>query len=241
MLNARGRGSLTIRTRSDHRRGYITVEIIDNGPGIPEKYQTRIFDPFFTTKDVGSGTGLGLSLSYGIIKEHGGDIFVRSRPGKRGSHFFIEIPVIRENNKSLAKSRELPPDEQKFEDMERVKKILVVDDEEYILEFLVEVFRLLPFAVDTAADSQRALNKIQSCEYDLIITDYKMPHMNGGDLYKWVKENKPLLANKIVFMTGDTINPETPAFFKNNRIRYLTKPFTIEDIKYVVAKTLEDD
>ena len=240
MLNARGRGRLTIRTRSNHRKGFITIEIIDNGPGIPEKVQTRIFDPFFTTKDVGSGTGLGLSLSYGIIKEHGGDIFVRSRSGKNGAHFFIEIPVIRENNNNRTEPRGLTSDEQRFKNTGRTKKILFVDDEKYILEFLAEVFQTLPFTVDTAADSRTALNKIQSGEYDLVVTDYKMPHMSGGDLFKWVKENRPLLANRIVFMTGDTVNPETHSFFKNNRIRYLTKPFKIEEIKDIIAKTLED-
>ena len=239
MRNARGLGRLIIRTRSNHRKGYITVEFIDNGPGIPEKHHMRIFDPFFTTKEVGSGTGLGLSLSYGIIKEHGGDIFVRKHPGKKGAHFIIEIPIISENDDSPAGARGLPPDEQRFKDMRSVKKILMVDDEKYILDFLVEVFRLLPFAVDTATNSRTALNKIQSCEYDLVITDYKMPQMSGGDLFNWVKENRPSLANKIVFMTGDTVNPETHSFFKNNRIRYLTKPFKIEEIKDIVAQTLE--
>jgi len=240
MLNACGRGRLTIRTRSNHRKGFITIEIIDNGPGIPEKYQTRIFDPFFTTKDVGSGTGLGLSLSYGIIKEHGGDIFIKSRAGNKGTHFFIEIPVIRESNNSQSEPRGLMSDEQRFKNTGHAKRILLVDDEKYILEFLIEVFQTLPFTVDTAADSRTALNKIQSGEYDLVVTDYKMPHMSGGDLFKWVKENRPLLANRIVFMTGDTVNPETHSFFKNNRIRYLTKPFKIEEIKDIIAKTLED-
>ena len=239
MRSARGQGRLVIRTRSNHRKGYITVEFIDNGPGIPEKYHMRIFDPFFTTKEVGSGTGLGLSLSYGIIKEHGGDIFVRKHPGRKGAHFVIEIPIISENDDSPMESRGLQPDEQRFKDMANIKRILMVDDEKYILDFLVEVFRLLPFTVDTATNSRTALNKIQSCEYDLIITDYKMPQMNGGDLFTWLKENRPSLANRIVFMTGDTVNPETYSFFKNNRIRYLTKPFKIEEIKDIVAQTLE--
>jgi len=240
MLSTRGRGRLTIRTSSNLRKGYITVEIIDNGPGIPEKFKTRIFDPFFTTKDVGNGTGLGLSLSYGIIREHGGNIFVKNRQGGDGAHFFIEIPVICENDDNHPEPFELIPDERRFNDTNRIRKILVVDDEKYILDFLTEVFRLLPFTVDTAEDSQTALEKIQSCEYDLVITDYRMPRTSGGSLFNWVKKNRPSLVNKIVFMTGDTVNPETYSFFKNNRIRYLTKPFKIEEIKDIVAKTLED-
>jgi len=240
MRNTRGKGRLTIRTRSNHRKGYITVEIIDNGPGIPEKHRMRVFDPFFTTKDVGKGTGLGLSLSYGIIKEHGGDIFVKSRQGgKKGAHFFIEIPVIRENDRYHAEPHRASSGEQRFDNTNSVRKILVVDDEKYILDFLTEVFRLLPFIVDTAADVQTGLDKIRICEYDLIITDYRMPQMNGKDMFNWVKENRPSLVSRIVFMTGDTVNPETHSFFTDNRIRYLTKPFKIEEIKDMVMQTLE--
>ena len=86
MLEAHGKGHLNIRTHADTQNARIVVEIADDGPGIPESYLTRIFDPFFTTKDVGKGTGLGLSLSYGMIKEHGGNIYARSRLG-RGIHF----------------------------------------------------------------------------------------------------------------------------------------------------------
>ena len=81
MLEAHGKGHLTIRTHIDTRNAHIIVEINDDGPGIPEAYLPKIFDPFFTTKEVGRGTGLGLSLSYGMIKEHGGDIYARSRSG----------------------------------------------------------------------------------------------------------------------------------------------------------------
>ena len=237
MLSSHGRGKLTIRTSSNTRNGYITIEIIDSGPGIPEKHRMRIFDPFFTTKDVGSGTGLGLSLSYGIIKEHGGDISVKNLPGK-GAHFFIEIPIIRDTGDKTAELHEPISDEQQFENTGRVRKILAVDDEKYIVDFLAEVFHALPFTVDTATDSRAALDKIRSCEYDLIITDYKMPHMSGGDLYKWVKENRPSMVTKIVFMTGDTVSHETNSFFENNQIRYLTKPFKIEEIKDMVAQAL---
>ena len=240
MRSTRGHGRLIIRTRSNRREGYITVEFIDNGPGIPEEYNMRIFDPFFTTKEVGSGTGLGLSLSYGIIKEHGGDIFVKKHPGRKGAHFFIEIPIMRESGDASVARHGLSPDERRLNDAGSVKKILMVDDEKYILDFLVEVFRLLPFTVDTATDSQTALDKIRACEYDLVITDYKMPHMNGRDLFNWVKENRPSMVNRIVFMTGDTVNPETHSFFNDNRIRYLTKPFKIEEIKNMVAQTLEE-
>jgi two-component system NtrC family sensor kinase len=91
------RGTITIASRllkdpEDPSREFIELEFTDTGPGIPEEYLSKIFEPFFTTKPPGKGTGLGLSVSYGIIKRHGGTIFVKSSPGK-GASFFIRLPV----------------------------------------------------------------------------------------------------------------------------------------------------
>ena len=240
MLDAHGKGRLTIRTRAKARKRIITVEIIDDGPGIPEEQQMRIFDPFFTTKEVGKGTGLGLSLSYGMIKEHGGDIYVKSRLGK-GTHFFIEIPVTRDPADDIDLPVDTPSDERPLVSMESDKKILAVDDEKYILDFLTEAFRSLSVAIDTANNSQMAMDKIRSNRYDLLLTDYKMPQMSGRDLFSWVKESQPSLARRIIFMTGDTVNPETHSFFEENQIRYLAKPFKIEDMKDMVMQVLEED
>lgn len=240
MLDAHGKGRLTIRTSAKTNTGVITVEIADDGPGIPEKHLRRIFDPFFTTKEVGKGTGLGLSLSYGMIKEHGGDIYVKNRMGK-GAHFFIEIPVIHEPDSDANLEHEQTQEEWPTTGNERGKRILAVDDERYILDFLTEVFRPLPITIDTANNSQAAMENISAHRYDLILTDYKMPQMSGRDLFNWVKKNRAPLANKIIFMTGDTVNPETHSFFEDNHIRYLAKPFKIEEVKDIVLQGLEED
>ncbi|MBP1602266.1 MAG: multi-sensor hybrid histidine kinase, partial [Acidobacteria bacterium] len=136
MLETRGRGRLTIRTRNDIAGGRIVVEVTDDGPGIPEQHLTKIFDPFFTTKEVGKGTGLGLSLAYGIIKEHAGNIYARSRLGE-GSTFVIELPVIGDLHEVASLAEELAPQGLHFENLVRGKRILVVDDEKYILDFFV--------------------------------------------------------------------------------------------------------
>jgi two-component system NtrC family sensor kinase len=237
MLESHGRGRLKIRTGVDAHRELIIVEFSDDGPGIPEGHLTRIFDPFFTTKEVGKGTGLGLSLSYGMIKEHGGNIFVRSRPGE-GSTFTIELPVITHLPDVTKTAQETALQSPQFDSLVRQKRILVVDDEKYILDFFVEAFNASPLSVDTASNGRTALQKIQDFEYDLIITDFKMPQMSGKELFSWIKEHRPQLAHRVVFVTGDTINLETRAFFEDNRNRYLAKPFKIEEIKEVIQQAL---
>src|SRR5204862_1375392 len=92
MLAAHGRGVLVLRTWHDADRESVILEINDDGPGIPDEVQPKIFDPFFTTKDVGKGTGLGLTVAYAIVQEHGGRIHLESRPGS-GASFYVELPV----------------------------------------------------------------------------------------------------------------------------------------------------
>jgi two-component system, NtrC family, sensor kinase len=238
MLEAHGKGHLQIRTHPDTQNARIVVEIADDGPGIPESYLTRIFDPFFTTKDVGKGTGLGLSLSYGMIKEHGGNIYARSHPGE-GSTFVIELPIIARLQDEPTLAPELMPQALQFENLVRGKRILVVDDENYILDFFVEVFQALPMHVDTAGDGRMAMDKILANEYDLIVSDFKMPQMSGKELYSWIKENRPQLSSRIIFVTGDTVSLETRSFFEDNHNPYLAKPFKIEEVKEVIQQALE--
>jgi two-component system NtrC family sensor kinase len=240
MLEAHGKGSLTIRTRTNAQKNQIIVEIIDDGPGIPEAHLTRIFDPFFTTKEVGKGTGLGLSLSYGMIKEHGGNIYARSSIGK-GSTFVIELPIISKLQEDISPAPAITPESIQFENLVRGKRILVVDDEKYILEFFVEVFHSFPMQVDTARNGRAAMQKMQVADYDLIITDFKMPQMSGRELFDWIKQNRPNLANHIIFVTGDTVSIDTRTFFEKNHSRYLAKPFKIEEVKEVIQQTLEQE
>lgn len=238
MLEAHGRGHLTIRTRTNAQNSRIIVEVADDGPGIAENYLTRIFDPFFTTKEVGKGTGLGLSLSYGMIKEHGGNIYARSRLGE-GATFVIELPIIAHLQDDTSIAPELLPQALQFEKLVRGKNILVVDDEKYILDFFIEVFHSLPMHVDTASNGRAAMHKMQEKDYDLIITDFKMPQMSGRDLFYWIKEHKPHLSSRVIFVTGDTVSAETRSFFEDNRNLFLAKPFKIEEVKEIIQQTLE--
>src|SRR3954453_16809645 len=92
MTAAHGRGTLVLRTWQHLQRQSVVLEVSDDGPGVPEDVQPRIFDPFFTTKEVGKGTGLGLTVAYAIIQEHGGRITVTSAPDM-GASFFVALPI----------------------------------------------------------------------------------------------------------------------------------------------------
>jgi CheY-like chemotaxis protein len=114
-----------------------------------------------------------------------------------------------------------------------------VDDEKYILDFFVQVFQSFPMVIDTARNGQAALQQMENLEYDLIITDYRMPQMSGKELFNWIREHRPRLANCIIFVTGDTVSNETRTFFQENRCRFLAKPFKIEEVKEVIQQVLE--
>jgi two-component system NtrC family sensor kinase len=95
--------------------------------------------------------------------------------------------------------------------------------------------------VDTARNGRAAMQKMQVADYDLIITDFKMPQMSGRELFDWIKQNRPNLANHIIFVTGDTVSIDTRTFFEKNHSRYLAKPFKIEEVKEVIQQTLEQE
>jgi two-component system NtrC family sensor kinase len=239
MMQAHGRGRLVIRSRTDAQNNRIVVEIIDDGPGIQEAHLSKIFNPFFTTKEVGKGTGLGLSLSYGIIKEHGGDIYALSKPGE-GATFVIELPIITRLPDDASMFPQMVPQSLEFDGLVRDKRILIVDDEKYILDFFAEIFKMVPVQVDTADDGRVAMEKLTKNNYDLIITDLKMPQMSGRELFEWVKRKRPHLARRIIFVTGDTFSAETDSFIGESPNLYLAKPFKIEEVKEVIQQTLEN-
>jgi two-component system NtrC family sensor kinase len=222
--------SLTVSTKK--REDKIEISIGNTGPVIPRDILSKIFDPFFTTKEVGKGTGLGLSVSHGIITEHGGSIYVQSKEGE-GTQFIIKIPVenIPANSKKVKEEKTL----WNFLD----KRILVVDDEASILKFISRALENTGSTVDAAESGDRALAYLVENEYDLVISDLRMPGIDGWKLFSWVKQNRPHIAKKLIFITGDIMNPDAQAFFKDAKLPYLKKPFNIKDLKRIVETSLE--
>jgi PAS domain S-box-containing protein len=232
MLEAHGRGRLIIRTERDADR--IRIRFIDDGPGIPEDKIGKIFDPFFTTKEPGRGTGLGLSLSYGIVSEHEGTIAAASMPGE-GTEFTVELPI-----REPSEDREGTTPEGEGPGTAPRSRILVVDDEEVILDLLSSILESGGHRVDTARNGRLALEKLRRGHYDLIISDLKMPDIGGQGLWESVRAFDPDLSRRMIFSTGDTVNPSTQAFFKKTGSHYLSKPFRLEEIERTIQRVLAE-
>ena len=227
MHEAHGGGKLTVQTEVQGDRALVHIQ--DDGPGIPRDVQRRIFEPFFTTKGVGRGTGLGLSVAYGIVREHEGEIWVESEPGM-GARFTVALPLAKCEEEVVAaeEGKEAVP--------ERKLQVLVVDDEPGIRGFIREYFAYLGYTVDEAEEGGKALELLREGEYDIILSDIKMPGMDGREFFRWIKEHRPELIPRVVFITGDVMHPETQNFLREVRVPCLRKPFGIGDLNELLRK-----
>ncbi|MBI4240403.1 MAG: GAF domain-containing protein [Candidatus Rokubacteria bacterium] len=222
---------LTLTTRHDPAQARICLQVVDTGPGIPPEIQRRIFEPFFTTKPLGQGTGLGLSICHGIVESHGGSIRLESQPGQ-GAVFVVDLPVVAPptgEQEAGVPEAEVPI---------REKSILVVDDEPMVAGMLATLLSLDGHHVDTARGGAAALEKLQQQGYDLIMSDMKMPELDGPGLYRAVERQYPALCQRFIFLTGDTLGPETRAFLEQTGAPTLVKPFVLAEVQRVVRQAL---
>ena len=224
---------ISIATRFDPTSQSVHLDIADTGPGIPAEIRARIFEPFFTTKPAGQGTGLGLSLCRGIVEEHGGAIVVESEPG-RGTTFAITLPVVpRPLDAGEPTAVEAPAPVGS-------KVILVVDDERDLAELLVEELQGDGHQVEIAANGVEALRRLERQAFDLVVSDTKMPLMDGVDLYREIERRFPALRNRIIFVTGDVLDAEKRRFLESTGAPFLTKPFDLSDVRNVVRRQLSN-
>lgn len=210
----------------------IFIEISDNGPGIPLENQSKIFDPFYTTKAVGQGTGLGLSVSYGIIQEHGGSIKIDSKLSE-GSRFIITLPIVEHSNLSTEVGE--------AENDDRLlagKRMLIIDDEVDVLDFLRRYLESSGCIVETASNGHDGLSKLRRNNYDLIVCDVKMPVMDGKALYRHICTEMPNMAERVVFSTGDFIGQDTVHFLESTRVNFVNKPFDLLTLKKVLCEII---
>lgn len=210
---------------------HVWLRIVDNGPGISPENLKRIFDPFFTTKPQGKGTGLGLSLSYGIVQEHHGSIRAESQPGV-GTEFILEFPIAEQPKTPLLfRPDSTPPLPAKS----RTLRVLVIDDEESILHLVQEILSSEGHAVEAAGSGQAALELILRHDYDVIVSDWKMPGLSGINLYQELLVRKPEAAKRMLFMTGDVIKASFQDFLKQHARTCLPKPFALREFHAAVA------
>jgi len=221
------RRRLVLTTRYERTSERIVLEVADSGPGVPADISGRIFDPFFTTKAPGQGTGLGLSLCRGIIDSHDGVFRLETTPGG-GATFVIELPA------GAPAGADGPQRAEAGLDPAPGKTILVVDDEPDVAELLSEALLLDGHRVDTANSGAAALNRLRDRSYDLVFSDMKMPGMSGVELYDEVARRRPGLERRIIFITGDTLNPVTKQFLDRTGAVSLSKPFHVDAIRRLV-------
>jgi two-component system NtrC family sensor kinase len=223
---------LTIRSEVDPYGERVVISVSDNGGGIPPDIRSRIFDPFFTTKPVGKGTGLGLALCHGIITAHGGTITVESEADV-GTTFTITLPIAstetaEEESTGVVDAPSRIP----------AQRILVVDDEPDVASALSDILSAQGHRVNVAGDGRSALQLLDRGVYDIVVSDMRMPELDGPALYREVVSRHPLLENSFVFITGDTFSPDTDAFFGQTGAVYLNKPCTYDDIEGAVQQVL---
>ena len=225
MLSANGRGILVVRTWHDAERECVILEINDDGPGVAEDVQPKIFDPFFTTKEVGKGTGLGLTVAYAIVNEHGGRIRVESRPGG-GASFFVEVPV----SGARIPPTPVPRPRQTSGTAPKRASVLVVDDEAALASAVCAALQDAGYTVEQASDGEQALIRVQARPFDLVICDLKMPRVDGKTFYGRLTASKPAMAERVIFVTGDVVGTEAEKFLEESGCRWLAKPFRLADL-----------
>ena len=208
------------------RRGpTLRATFSDSGTGIAGDRLESIFDPFFTTKSGSKGTGLGLSVSRAIVKEHQGSMTAESVVGE-GTTIHIDLPLLEDEGAGKGAEQEGP----KAAGPQKPMHLLVVDDEVILVELLVEFLKSVGHKADEARNGQKALELATAKDYDAILTDLKMPGLDGQGLYERLCKIKPHMARRFIFSTGDLANPRTQAFFQAAGCPYLSKPFKLESI-----------
>ena len=211
---------------------HIELTVKDSGHGMDPQVMDRIFEPYYTTKEQGKGTGLGLSVIHGIVKNHGGDITVTSRPGN-GSTFKVYLPVIDEYEEEI-ETIELSTETNGSE------RILLVDDEKQIIDIEQQILERLGYKVTPKTDSEEALEEFaaQPDRFDLVITDMTMPKMTGDQLARRMMDIKPQIP--VILCTGfnEAITEEKALAMGIDK--FVMKPIIKDDLANTIRTVLDN-
>jgi signal transduction histidine kinase len=205
---------------------YVVIGVSDTGTGISPEVLSRVFDPFFTTKPVGKGTGLGLSQVYGIVRQAGGTARIQSEPGA-GTTVELWLPM-RERMVALAEAAQLEE-----EGAEMHERILVIEDDIDVRNFLVDCLKMLGYRVTEAAHGRAGLACLKDDAPDLLMVDFAMPGMNGLEVISEVRRSHPSLP--VILATGYA---DVDVTRESERFAVLRKPFQVGDLARTVKAAL---
>lgn len=209
----------------------VVVEVKDNGPGIPPEIRSRIFEPLFTTKAVGTGTGIGLAMCHRIIKAHDGTIEVDNTVNE-GATFVIRLPVSVTPGTASGEVDELHRGAEPL-------AALIVDDEADVAELLGDILRADGHRVEIAHSGSAALETIEQRDFDIILSDLRMPGLDGPSLYRVLEERQSDLLSRVAFITGDALSPKIKSFLQTVGRPYIEKPIIPQEVRNLVRLVSE--
>ena len=227
------RRKLTLTSRFDPGANAIRIAVADNGPGIPEAVRHRIFEPYFTTKPVGAGTGVGLAVCLGVVEAHGGTITVGGGEGL-GTIFTIVLPA---GSLDGARAEESEPQNART----GRRSALVVDDEAGVREALAEILTSSGHRVVAVASGREALERMAKERFDVILTDIRMPDLDGRALYREIERRWPERAARVVFVSGDTLTSTLRVFAEESGRPVIEKPFLPSEVRRIVGEAVTGD
>lgn len=202
----------------------LQVVVQDTGTAYAEAQQSEMFDPASAT----TTDALGLPIADIIARQHGGRLSARSQEGM-GNAFLMDLPRVM----AVVAPTATPPVGLKG------AKVLVVDDETFLLECLVDALGTWGMEVAASTRGDEAIQKLQAGTFDLIVSDIRMPGLSGVELYDWLKAERPAMTQRILYTTGDSFDVKTREFLESSQVPYLGKPFDLKQLKQSLERLLE--
>ncbi len=223
---------LSLTTMYDAENDDVCIAVEDSGPGIPAELRKRIFEPFFTTKEVGAGTGIGLAVSRGIVEAHRGEVTLDSAAGK-GARFMVRLPSSQRARRDAEAPKQPAP-------VVVAARVLIVDDEPEVVTMLSDILSGDGHDVAVAASGNAALKLTREFEFDAVLSDIRMPDLDGPGFYEALRREAPRTARRLAFITGDALGQSVRRFLTDTGARCLEKPFSPDEIRQLVADIVAD-